>query len=151
MRDGASLSLKKSELEMKSVVWYALAAATARCVASAAICFQPFLAAMSSVHVAKLAAIWTCPGLALSPKWFGCGRESGFIYEFESVSGNLCLQLKSRVFESSGFSGFATDLESLLFSLKGRVFESSGFSGMPSELRASCLSCRGTCWRQEGL
>ena len=54
----ASLCIVSVRDEMKSVVCYAFVDATVRCVASAAICFQPFLAAMSSVHVAMLAA---CP------------------------------------------------------------------------------------------
>ena len=41
--------------EIKSVVCYAFVDATVRCVASAAICFQPFFAAM-------FAASWVCRG-----------------------------------------------------------------------------------------
>ena len=87
---------------------YAFVDATVRCVASAAICFQPFLAAMSSVHVAMLVASWVCPGLALFLEWLGRGP------------------LKNHEFKSSGFSGFATDCEtvacsSLLVSLELRL------------------------------
>ena len=95
-RDGASLFMKRSELQIESAMWYALAAAIVRCVASGALCFELYFAAMSSVHVAKLVTFWTCPGLALFPKWLGRGRESAFICGLESVSGNLSLQLKSR-------------------------------------------------------
>ena len=104
--------------EMKSVMCYAFVDATVRCVASAAICFQPFFAAMSSVHVAVLAASWVCPGLALFLKWLGRGP------------------LKNHEFMSSGFSGFATDCENLLFPLKGRVFESSGFTEAATDLES---------------
>ena len=79
-----------------------------------------------------------------SPWWLGRGCESGFISGFDSVSGNLFLQLKSRVFESSGFSESASELESLLFPLKGHMFEASGFSGFVSDLESLCVPVEGS-------
>ena len=143
--------------EMKSVVCYAFVDATVRCVASAAICFQPFFAAMSSVHVAMLAASWVCPGLALFLKWLG--RDSLKNHEFMSsgLSGfandceNLLFPLKGRVFVSSGFTGTATDLESPLFPLKGHVFESSGFTGAVTDLESPLFPLKGHVFESPGL
>ena len=86
------------------MVCYAFVDATVRCVASAAICFQPFLAAMFSLHVACREL-----GVPVSPLP-DVGRGP----------------LKNHEFKSSGFTGAATDLESLLSpSLQGHMLESS--------------------------
>ena len=72
-----------------------------------------------------------------------------------SLDENLLFPLKGRVFETSGFTGAATDLESPLFPLKGHVFESLGLPGFVSDLE--CLwfqvqghmlesSCLSGCW-----
>ena len=140
--------------EMKSVVCYAFDA-TVRCVASAAICFQPFFAAMSSVHVAMLAASRVCPGLALFLKWLGRGllknHESSGLFGIADHCEHFLFPLKGRVFESSGFTGAASDLESHLFPLKGHVFESSGFSGAVSDLESPFFLLTGHVFEFIGL
>ena len=142
---------------MVSVVCYAFVDATVRCVASAAICFQPFLAAMSSVHVAMLAASWVCPGLALFLKWLGRGSLKNHEFMSSGLSGfandceNLLFPSKGRVFVSSGFTGAATDLESPLYPLKGHVFESSGFTGAVTDLESPLFLLKGHVFESPGL
>ena len=128
-----------------------------RCVASAAVCVQPFLAAMSSVRVAMLAASWVCPGLALFLKWLGRVPLKNYEFKSSGFSGfatdceNLLFPLKGRAFESTGFTGASTVFESFLFPLKGCAFESSGFTGAATEFESPLFPLKGRGFEFPGL